>query len=155
MWNLKQCWKHSSALIAFHSAVKRAPSPRKRVGENGHPGRLHALSSGLPSFALLEPALRAVVCFFFFLASLDELSSRDNTPSFAALGGVWFGAPSEQRELGLAACWCLRRIPSLLLRIRVLGKQPGAIQLIISPNLHLFNSNGDAFHKCSQALNRC
>lgn len=40
--------------------------------------------------------------FLFFLASLDELSSRDNKSPFAALGGVWLGATSEQHELGLA-----------------------------------------------------
>ena len=55
-----------------------------------------------------SPATSLKDCFFvfcvflFFWASLDELSSRDNKSPFAALGGVWLGATSEQRELGLA-----------------------------------------------------
>lgn len=52
-----------------------------------------------------SPATSLKDCFFvflFFLASLDELSSRDNKSPFAALGGVWLGATSEQHELGLA-----------------------------------------------------
>lgn len=59
-------------------------------------------------------------------------------PFAPAIGGVWLAAPSERSELCLSAFLTL--IPPSPLRIRVLEKQPRALQLIISPNLHLLQA---------------
>lgn len=89
--------------------------------------------------------------FFFFLASLTNCLP-EVTKLLLQLGGVLLGATSEQHELGLAGVCLEYRAP---VRNRCAGKQPAAIQMISSPDLHLFNSNGAGFHKCSQALNGC
>ena len=100
MWNLKQGWKNIFAFNCLSLCSEVSPFAEE--------AGLRVIASflfhkvGSPP-APPEPALRIVSSFF--LASLDELSSRDNKPSSAALGGVWLGATSEQRELGLAGVW--------------------------------------------------
>lgn len=105
--------------------------------EGSFPFTSHVLSPGL-SFCLYF--LFACIWFQQF-RDVRGLSSKRSL-HMSPIGGVWLGACPKLTEL------CLFLLLALILppargpggRERAAGKQPAALQLIISPNLHLLQA---------------
>lgn len=108
--------------------------------EGSFPFTSHFLSPGL---------LRLSFCLYFLFAFIWFQQFRDvrglsskRSLHMSPIGGVWLGACPKLTEL------CLFLPLALILppargpggRERAAGKQPAALQLIISPNLHLLQA---------------